>query len=200
MSWKTGKPKPVAPPQFPLPLIFCGVTVITLTLLHPLKNIPVQSWTFENETLIRVGRSTDNQVVLYSAVVSRNHVELRLNGIHWEVVNLGTNGTYIDGKRINQVPLVDGMVIRLARSGPNIQIHVGSESVKSVLALLEEDTVAQKAASKPTELQTPEESKAQPYVLPVPPHLQLSPDGEKNAEMDVHETMISTTDFVADEE
>jgi FHA domain len=179
--------------------------VITLTLLHPLKNIPVQSWTFEHETLIRVGRSTDNQVVLYSAVVSRNHVEIRLNGIHWEVVNLGANGTYVDGKRINQVPLTDGMVIRLARSGPNIQIHVGSESMKNVLALLAEDTVAQKNANanQPTDLQFPaqsqEQSKAQPsYVLPVPPHLKLPPD--LGAGIDVHETIISTTDFVADEE
>jgi eukaryotic-like serine/threonine-protein kinase len=171
--------------------------VITLTLLHPLKNIPVQSWTFEHETLIRVGRSTDNQVVLYSAVVSRNHVEIRLNGIHWEVVNLGTNGMYIDGKRINQVPLTDGMVIRLARSGPNIQVHVGSESVKNVLALLEEDTVAQRHAKRPTE-QSPEPPQAESYILPTPPHLQLPPDLEANPNL--RGTIMSTTDFVADEE
>jgi pSer/pThr/pTyr-binding forkhead associated (FHA) protein len=100
--------------------------VITLTLLHPLQSVPVQSWTFESESVVQIGRSTDNHVILYSAVVSRHHVELRLSGSGWEVVSLGANGTYLDGKRITQVPVVDGMVIRLASSGPKIQIRIGS--------------------------------------------------------------------------
>ncbi|WAL61071.1 FHA domain-containing protein [Thermocoleostomius sinensis] len=111
--------------------------MITLTLLHPLKQIPIQVWTFPDESKIRIGRSTDNQVVLYSAVVSRHHVELHRVGNQWEVVNLGTNGTYIDGRRITQEPVTDGVIIRLARSGPNIQIRIGD-------AVLEElqDTVS----------------------------------------------------------
>lgn len=126
--------------------------MITLTLLHPLKNVPVQSWTFEQEKLIRIGRATDNQVVLYSAVVSRNHVEIRLNGHQWEVVSLGTNGTYIDGKRISQVPLVDGLTMRLARSGPNIQVRLGPQGMKDVLALSEELTIGQRAEPKSPDL------------------------------------------------
>ncbi|MBD1921433.1 FHA domain-containing protein [Microcoleus sp. FACHB-831] len=100
--------------------------MITLSLLHPIQSIPVQSWTFEPESVVRIGRSTDNDVILYSAVVSRHHVELRRNGSAWEVVSLGANGTYIDGKRINQVAVVDGLIIRLASSGPKIQIRMGS--------------------------------------------------------------------------
>jgi Protein kinase domain/FHA domain len=104
--------------------------VITLTLLHPVKSSPVQSWIFDCNTVVRIGRSTDNQVVLYSAVVSRHHVELRytppsrnVSGI-WEIVSLGANGTYIDGQRVLRSPISDGMVFRLARSGPNIQVQV----------------------------------------------------------------------------
>ncbi|MEW6496735.1 MAG: FHA domain-containing protein [Cyanobacteriota bacterium] len=107
--------------------------MITLTLLHPLQSVPVQSWTFEPESVIRIGRSTDNEVILYSAVVSRHHVELRRNGLEWEIVSLGANGTYIDGKRITQVPVVDGMIIRLASSGPKIQIHIEEENHKAKL-------------------------------------------------------------------
>ena len=107
--------------------------VITLTLLHPLQSVPVQSWPFEAESLIRIGRSTDNEVILYSAVVSRHHVELRRNGSEWEIVSLGANGTYIDGKRITQMPVVDGMIIRLASSGPKIQIHIEGETPKAKL-------------------------------------------------------------------
>ncbi len=101
-------------------------SVITLTLLHPIQSTPVQSWTFDDGEAIRVGRSTDNHVVLYSAVVSRNHVELRCDGDGWEVVSLGANGTYIDGKRVVRMPLHDGLIFRLARSGPNLQVHLGA--------------------------------------------------------------------------
>lgn len=106
--------------------------MIHLTLLHPVKNTPVQSWTFANEAVIRIGRGTDNNVILYSAVVSRHHAELRCNGSEWEVINLGTNGTYLDGKRITQVTIVDGIILRLARSGPKIQIHLGDKSIESL--------------------------------------------------------------------
>ncbi|WP_239651525.1 FHA domain-containing protein [Neosynechococcus sphagnicola] len=93
--------------------------------MHPLKNTPVQSWTFEHESVIRIGRSTDNHVVLYSAVVSRHHVQLQRTDSLWEVVNLGANGTYLDGERINRIPAVEGAIFRLARSGPSIQVSLG---------------------------------------------------------------------------
>ncbi len=109
------------------------ISVITLTLLHPLQSVPVQSWTFEPESVIRIGRSTDNEVILYSAVVSRHHVELRRNGSDWEIVSLGANGTYLEGKRITQMPVEDGMIIRLASSGPKIQIHIEGETTKGKL-------------------------------------------------------------------
>lgn len=100
------------------------ISVITLTLLHPLQPVPVQSWTFKEEPQIRIGRSTSNEVVLYSAVVSRHHVAIRKVGQEWEVVNLGANGTYIDGKRVTQTLATDGMVMRLASSGPKILIKI----------------------------------------------------------------------------
>jgi len=106
---------------------FHETSVITLTLLHPLQSVPVQHWTFEPLCPIRIGRSTDNEVVLYSAVVSRHHVEIRPNGSSWEVVNLGANGTYINGKKITKMVAEDGMIIRLASSGPKIQISLGTD-------------------------------------------------------------------------
>ncbi|HEY9704315.1 MAG TPA: FHA domain-containing protein, partial [Allocoleopsis sp.] len=74
----------------------------------------------------RVGRSNDNDVILFSAVVSRHHLELRPNGNSWDVVSLGANGTYLDGERITKVPVIDGMIIRLASSGPKIQLRLGA--------------------------------------------------------------------------
>lgn len=102
--------------------------IITLSLLHPIDKTPVQSWTFEEESLVRIGRSVNNDVILYSAVVSRHHVELRQTEDGWEIYNTGSNGTYLAGQRIEQRPVQDGLVIRLARSGPNIQINLTRQS------------------------------------------------------------------------
>ncbi|AKG20212.1 FHA domain-containing protein [Calothrix sp. 336/3] len=100
--------------------------MITLTLLHPLQPIPAQSWTFaDDESVIRIGRAIDNDVVLYSAVVSRRHVEVRRIQEIWHVVSFGANGTYVDGKAIEKIPITDGVIFRLARSGPQIQINLG---------------------------------------------------------------------------
>ncbi|MBE9203223.1 FHA domain-containing protein [Synechocystis salina LEGE 06099] len=103
------------------------MSAITLTLLLPGKSVPVQSWTFESERSIRVGRAADNDVVLYSAVVSRHHLELRPEGDGWVAVNLGANGTYMEAETVEELVLEDGMVLRLASSGPKIQIRFQSE-------------------------------------------------------------------------
>ena len=116
--------------------------MITLTLLHPLQPVPVQSWKFKNESKISIGRSTSNEVVLYSAVVSRHHVEIRKVADEWELVNLGANGTYIDGKRITKTLVVDGMVMRLASSGPKILIKIESAAEQ------EENTLDEDKVSK----------------------------------------------------
>jgi pSer/pThr/pTyr-binding forkhead associated (FHA) protein len=103
-------------------------SVITLTLLHPSKSIPLQHWTFEEETVIRIGRGMDNDVVLYSAVVSRRHLEIRKTDSKWELENLGANGTFFDGKPVQKKTIIDGMIIRLASSGPQIQINIKESS------------------------------------------------------------------------
>ncbi|MDY6940375.1 MAG: FHA domain-containing protein [Cyanobacteriota bacterium] len=96
--------------------------MIKLTLLHPKQAIPVKSWTFDRESVIRIGRSNNNHVVLYSAVVSRYHLELRQKDDSWTIINLGVNGTYLNDKPITQILAVDGIEIRLARSGPQIRV------------------------------------------------------------------------------
>ena len=114
--------------------------MITLSLLHPLNKTPIQNWTFEEQDVIRIGRSTDNDVVLYSAVVSRHHLEIHKGAAGWAIQSLGTNGTYLDGKRIQHVTAEDGLVVRLARSGPNLQISIdqpeksSAASIKDLLA------------------------------------------------------------------
>jgi pSer/pThr/pTyr-binding forkhead associated (FHA) protein len=100
--------------------------VITVSLLHPTQPVPTQRWIFDSESTVRIGRATDNDVVLYSAVVSRYHVELRQNKLGWRVVNISSNGTYnCDGHPLSKVVATDGMIFRLATSGPRIQVNLG---------------------------------------------------------------------------
>jgi pSer/pThr/pTyr-binding forkhead associated (FHA) protein len=113
------------------------VTVITLTLLHPSQATPLQHWQFDNDqSTILIGRALDNHVVLYSAVVSRRHLEIRHNDHDdWELENLGTNGTFLNGNPIEKTAVVDGMVVRLATSGPQIQIRLIDEDEQPKLIL-----------------------------------------------------------------
>lgn len=99
-------------------------SVITLSLLHPLQLIPVQNWTFEPKInpVIKIGRSIGNDVILYSAVVSRHHLEIKYTESRWELINIGSNGIYIDGKRVAKAEAKDGMIVSLASSGPKIKI------------------------------------------------------------------------------
>lgn len=111
--------------------------MITLTLLHPSQATPLQHWQFDNDqSTILIGRALDNHVVLYSAVVSRRHLEIRHNDRdNWELENLGANGTFLNGKAIEKTAAVDGMVVRLATSGPQIQIRLIDEDEQPKLIL-----------------------------------------------------------------
>lgn len=92
--------------------------------MHPLHSTTMQQWNFESDSVIRVGRAEDNSVVLYSSVVSRYHIEIRRQSSGWEIVGLGTNGTYVDGQLIAHAPIIDGIVVRLAASGPKLLIRI----------------------------------------------------------------------------
>ena len=146
--------------------------MIKLTLLHPLQSIPVRSWTFEDEQVVRLGRSTENHVVLFSAVVSRRHIELRRSGITWELINLGTNGTYLDGKPIVKVPVVDGLIVHLARSGPKIQINVDPHQSSVQLGLLSVKPRDAKAIHDPS-------GGAQISTIPIPDHQEVGTSREE---------------------
>lgn len=110
--------------------------MIVLSLLDARHRAPQQQWHFDRESLIRVGRAPDNEVVLDDPVVSRHHLELRrlqrTAGVAgWQLISHGTNGTFVNGQLVSQIWLADRCLIQLARGGPILQVGL-SATVPSV--------------------------------------------------------------------
>lgn len=99
-----------------------------LTLLDPEQNTPLQQWSFESESIVRIGRSPENHIVIPNALVSRQHLELQRikSGVssQWYLVNSGTNGTFVNGMPLSQGWISDGALIQLARGGPLLHFQV----------------------------------------------------------------------------
>ena len=117
--------------------------VVTLTLLHP-QNLDgeLQQWRFSSSSVIRIGRSGDNDVVLNDNRVSRHHLELRridnatsksgrLLNSAWRLINQGTNGTFVDGVLVSQSWVTDGSLLQLAQGGPQLKIQIQSLELTS---------------------------------------------------------------------
>ena len=69
-----------------------------------------------NTSVVNLGRSLENQVVIEDIAVSRLHAQLRFIHGHYVIFDLdSTSGTFVNGKRITESPLQPGDVISLAK-------------------------------------------------------------------------------------
>jgi Protein of unknown function (DUF3662)/FHA domain len=64
-----------------------------------------------------LGRGSDVDLRIDDPGISRRHAEIRLRGDGATIHDLGsTNGTYVDGTRIEQAPLLEGTEVRIGRT------------------------------------------------------------------------------------
>jgi len=109
--------------------------MVILTLLHPQQRTPLKQWCFERESLIRIGRSPENQVVLSHPLVSRHHLELRrvaLPAKHrpdpetmsWQMLNHSSNGTFVNGYLVSRTIVADNALLQLAEGGPILRVQM----------------------------------------------------------------------------
>ncbi|NET58369.1 MAG: protein kinase [Symploca sp. SIO2E6] len=102
--------------------------MITLTLLDPQDSTPLQQWNFQQPSIIRVGRSPNNDVIINDSLVSRYHLELRTmpspSGNSWQLLNHGTNGTFLNGILVSRAILPNNALIQLARDGPVLRFQI----------------------------------------------------------------------------
>jgi pSer/pThr/pTyr-binding forkhead associated (FHA) protein len=76
----------------------------------------------------KVGRDPSCQVQLSGTGVSRFHLEVFYDGKQWQVSDLkSANGTYLDGERIQQIPLENPIVVEVGQEGPLIRLSLQSE-------------------------------------------------------------------------
>ncbi len=99
--------------------------MVSLTLLHPREHTIVQQWHFRDQSVIHIGRSLGNDIVLDKfPKVSRHHLELRqVNVSVWQLTSKGTNGTFLNGTLITQSLIKNEDLIRLCRGGPLLRFN-----------------------------------------------------------------------------
>ncbi len=101
--------------------------MVVLTLVDLPGRRPLQAWRFEDAPVIRIGRATDNDVVISHSLISRHHLELRSPlepNQPWQMVSMGRNGTFLNGLLTHAGSVGDGALIQLAHNGPLLQFQL----------------------------------------------------------------------------
>ncbi|MCX4587223.1 FHA domain-containing protein [Streptomyces sp. NBC_01481] len=85
---------------------------------------------------VRIGRGTDNELVIDDLVVSRRHAELQAHPDGtYEIVDLGShNGTYLNGQPVDRAPVLPGDIVGIGHSafclvGDELQEYVDTGEI-----------------------------------------------------------------------
>ena len=90
--------------------------------------------TFHFERTFRIGRTADCEISLRGECVSRTHTEVAFEDGQWLIRDLqSSNGTYVDGERIQTAPVGKKSTIRLGQTGPRISLEVESPAANQAV-------------------------------------------------------------------
>ena len=109
---------------------------ITVQLVHIQGPLKGQINEF-SEFPILIGRQAACQIRFNKEMktISRQHARIECKGNRFRIIDVSTNGTYVNGKRISDVYLRDGDVITFSEKGPKAsfltKIGAGSTTVPS---------------------------------------------------------------------
>ena len=101
---------------------------ISVELLDSDQVHALQSWTFESQEAIKIGRAEEQDVTIANPHVSRWHAELTSEIDGWCIKSLGRNGVLLNGEKIEQGRLSDRAIIRLGATGPVLRFSLGRAS------------------------------------------------------------------------
>jgi pSer/pThr/pTyr-binding forkhead associated (FHA) protein len=92
-----------------------------LFLLESPQGHPVQFWSIDGKDLVRIGRASDNDVVIPHPCVSRAHAYLVREECSWRVTSLSSLGIVYRSSKHLDLPLGEGDVFRLGTGGPYLR-------------------------------------------------------------------------------
>lgn len=120
---------------------------VALCLLDGPTGRALQKWTFDDRSVIRIGRSPENDVVIADQFVSRDHVCLSLDGGTWVLTVLSQQGVFCGSRKVFNLRLgpeaANGFLFRLGSNGPHLRFELVSEGE------LDESTVYHDAGQQP---------------------------------------------------
>ncbi|MFJ8947884.1 FHA domain-containing protein [Streptomyces sp. NPDC102395] len=91
-----------------------------------------RTWTLDPSRNYTLGRDPQGDIVLDDARVSWRHATVSFNGRGWVLEDHGsTNGTYVQGRRVQQVDIGPGSAVHLgnATDGPRLNLSGAAEPV-----------------------------------------------------------------------
>ena len=106
---------------------------------------------FRPPDTVSIGRSSESDIALKGLgdKISRCHAVLLHDGNCWEYYNLGVNGTYENGAKVDTLVIDSGSVVRLGKRGPIMQFLLrdpGSRHSNDPHVLDEEPTATREAS------------------------------------------------------
>jgi pSer/pThr/pTyr-binding forkhead associated (FHA) protein len=98
--------------------------VVEILLFDSPQGRPLHVWSFSGRAEIRIGRATENDVVLADPCVSRAHARLTLEQAAWHAHALSTQGVFHAGRKFVDLELTPGTLFRLGPAGPYLRFQV----------------------------------------------------------------------------
>jgi RsiW-degrading membrane proteinase PrsW (M82 family) len=114
-----------------------------------------QRYSFEQGQTVRIGRSTDNDVVVSDPTVSRQHAQLAWSQDGWVFEGLGRAGTYLRGGAVTRLVVAEPVELTLASPhGPVVRLEPsqpagGAASPGSATSVLSAEPASPAAPSPP---------------------------------------------------
>lgn len=109
---------------------------------------------FRPPDTVSIGRSSESDIALkdQGGKISRCHAVLLHDGECWEYYNLGVNGTYANGEKVDTLIIQPGSVVRLGKRGPILQFMLRDPGARQNADshVLDEDPSAAREASDVT--------------------------------------------------
>ena len=80
---------------------------------------------FPGSQTISIGRSSESDIHLadFGSTISRCHAVILFDGSDWEYYNLGANGSFRNGRKIESITLDMNVAVRLGKRGPILQLR-----------------------------------------------------------------------------